>query len=140
MKKILIFLCFALLFFSWDGWALEKRSSKKQCTLCHIRWLEAFTTGENTLVELKDTGILVSGALSNVTTRQMCYSCHDGYVVDSRIWMASKNKHHALKKVPEGFHLPEGLRLNMNREFYCGTCHGFHDIKAEGRIGRCVSN
>ena len=59
----------------------------------------------------------------------------DGYVVDSRAWMASDNKHLALKKVPEGFQLPEGLRLNMNHEFYCGTCHGFHDIEAEGRIG-----
>ena len=135
MKKTLIFICFGLVFCTQDGWALEKRSPKKQCTLCHIRWLDAFTTGETTLVELNDTGILVSGTLSDVTTRRMCLSCHDGYVVDSRISMASENKHHSLKKVPKGFRLPEGFRLNMNQEFYCGTCHGFHDIKADGRIG-----
>ena len=135
MKRTLTFTCFILLFLTQDVRALEKRSPKKQCTLCHIRWLEAFTTGEETLVELSDTGILVSGALSDVTTRRMCYSCHDGYVADSRAWLASENKHLALKKVPQGFHLPEGLRLNMNHEFYCGTCHGFHDIEAEGTMG-----
>jgi len=135
MKKTLIFICFGLVFCAQHGWALEKRSPKKQCTLCHIRWLDAFAAGETTLVELNDTGILVSGTLSNVTTRRMCYSCHDGYVADSRIWMSSENKHHSLKKVPKGFHLPEGFRLNMNQEFYCGTCHGFHDIEAEGRVG-----
>ena len=135
MKKALFFIALSLFFFPQGGRALEKRSSEKQCTLCHIRWLEAFTRGERTLVELKDTGILVSGTASEVSTRQMCYSCHDGYVADSRSLMASNNKHHALRKVPEGLHLPEGLRLNMNQEFYCGTCHGFHDIEAEGRIG-----
>jgi len=135
MKKALFFISLSLFFFPQGSPALEKRSSDKRCTICHIRWLDAFTRGEKTLVELKETGIVVSGTLSDVTTRQMCYSCHDGYVADSRIWMASENKHHAMKKVPEGFHLPEGFRLNTNNEFYCGTCHGFHDVEAEGRIG-----
>ena len=135
MKKALFFISLSLFFFPQGGRALEKRSAEKQCTICHIRWLEAFGRGERTLVEDNESTIIVSGSKSFVTTQDMCYSCHDGYVVDSRMRIAKGNKHHALKKVPQGLALPKNLRLDRNGDFYCGTCHGFHDIEAEGRIG-----
>jgi predicted CXXCH cytochrome family protein len=135
MKKPVVLLSFCLILFSGTASGLEKRSSKKECTLCHILWLEAFGGGKETLWEEKEAAIVVSGSRSVVTTREMCYSCHDGYVADSRMWIAEGNKHHSLKKVPEGLELPKNFRLDMNNEFYCGTCHGFHDITAEGKIG-----
>ena len=128
-------LLFTFLFAASAEAALE-RSSKRECCLCHVLWTNAFSRADQTLLQNRESSIVIAGSVGVASSRQMCYSCHDGYVADSRAKIVRGNKHMLVGKVPDGLHLPEGFRLDKNNEFYCGTCHGFHDLRATGAIGQ----
>ncbi len=115
--------------------ALIKRSKKSECTVCHVLWMEDLQTNQENLLGTSQENIVIAGSIGLSSSQQICYSCHDGYVVDSRMKIIPGNKHHQLKKVPDWLDLPDVFRLDINNEFYCGTCHGFHDVKASGEIG-----
>lgn len=136
MKRTIVWSAFIVFFLPCSAEALDKRSSKKECCLCHVLWAEAFVTHDETLVGPRESTIIVAGSIGLSSSREMCTSCHDGYVADSRAMVQSGNKHQLLGKVPDWLKLPEPFRLDRNNEFYCGTCHGFHDVMAEGAIGQ----
>lgn len=136
MKRVLAFLvilCLSILAESVS--ALTKRSKKDECTVCHVLWMDAFLKDRETLLGPTQENIVINGSLGLSSSERMCYSCHDGYVVDSRTAIVQGNKHHQLKKVPDWLELPDTFRLDINNELYCGTCHGFHDVQASGDIG-----
>jgi predicted CXXCH cytochrome family protein len=132
-RKILILV--ALLLVTQPAHALIKRSQKQECTICHVRWLETFSTDQMTLLGPTQTNIVIAGSVGLSSSRRICISCHDGYVRDSRTVIVAGNRHHQLKKVPDWLHLPDSFRLDINNEIYCGTCHGFHDVRGMGEIG-----
>lgn len=115
--------------------ALTKRSKKDECTLCHVLWMDAFLTDEQTLLGPTQENIVIAGSIGLSSSKRICYSCHDGYVKDSRTAIALDNKHHQLKKVPDWLELKGNFRLDINNEIYCGTCHGFHDVRNMGEVG-----
>jgi len=113
-----------------------KRESKEECCICHVLWFDSLAKGAKTLLESTDSPIVIQGSPGLASSREMCYSCHEGYVADSRNTIIRGNKHQLIGKVPEGLKLPDIFRLTKNNEFYCGTCHGLHDVRAMGEVGK----
>jgi len=133
VKSILIILLSAL-FFTSTAQAITKRTAK-ECLICHILWFSAFKTEKKTLVEKKDSVIVIAGSMGLASSKKMCITCHDGYIVDSRRNLVKGNPHFALKKPPDEFKIPGSFRLDSNNEIYCGTCHTLHDITGTGEVG-----
>jgi predicted CXXCH cytochrome family protein len=134
LKSIPIVVLGTLLLFAHNAEAIT-RQADKECLLCHVLWFDVFKTDQKTLLEQKDSPIVIAGSTGLASSEQMCVTCHDGYVVDSRVKVVAKNPHHSLKKVPEGMDLPEIFRLDRNNEIYCGTCHTLHDFQDRAEVG-----
>ncbi len=133
MKSILIIL-FSALFFTATAQAITKRTAN-ECLICHILWFSAFKTEKKTLVEKKDSATVIAGSMGLASSKKMCITCHDGYVVDSRRNLVKGNPHFVLNKPPDDLKMPENFRLDSNNEIYCGTCHTLHDITGIGEVG-----
>ena len=56
----------------------SQADTAKQCSICHYRWVYTF------YVEHRDTPLAPLEEEKVVGTRDMCLSCHDGSVLDSR--------------------------------------------------------
>ena len=105
--------------------ALEM-SSKRDCAVCHIMWLNDFRTDKETLIKWQPGNVLMKDTQGVVSSEEICYSCHDGYVMDSRhvVW---KNKQHKTSVKPSNkVTIPSTLPLSNKDEIYCGTCHTPH--------------
>lgn len=136
MRSILsILLCVVLLAPAVRASTL-KRESKDECCICHVLWFDSLAKREKTLLERTDSPIVIAGSAGLSSSKEICYSCHDGYVADSRNAITKNNKHHLIGKVPDWLKLPDIFRLTKDNEFYCGTCHGFHDVRARGEVGQ----
>ncbi len=133
VKFIFIVLC-GIVFQLGSADAITRRPSR-ECLLCHVLWFDDFKTDAQTLLQEKESPIVIAGAVGLASSRKMCDSCHDGYVFDSRVKVIEGNPHHMLKKPPDGFKLPEDFRLDSNNEMYCGTCHTLHDISGGETVG-----
>jgi len=135
MKKSIIIIVLSTIFLLAHSVQAITRRADKECLLCHVLWFDAFKTDQKTLIEQSDSSIVIAGSMGLASSAAMCVTCHDGYVVDSRVRVAEGNPHHALKKVPESLKLPEIFRLDRNNEIYCGTCHTLHDFKESAKVG-----
>jgi predicted CXXCH cytochrome family protein len=105
--------------------ALEK-SSKKECALCHVMWLDVFRTDKETLIKWQPGNVLMKDTQGIVSSEEICYSCHDGYVADARFSVWKAGNHTVFKKPSEKVKIPLGLTLSNKDEIYCGTCHSPH--------------
>jgi predicted CXXCH cytochrome family protein len=105
--------------------ALEK-SSKKECALCHVMWLDAFRTDKETLIKWQPGNVLMKDTQGIVSAEEVCYSCHDGYVADARFTVWKANNHTVFKKPSNTVNIPGELTLSNKDEIYCGTCHSPH--------------
>jgi predicted CXXCH cytochrome family protein len=111
------------------------RRPAKECRLCHVLWFDALQTDNKNLLPSAESPVVIDGSTGLASTQRMCDSCHDGYIVDSRVRIISENPHHQLKKPPDWLQLPDGFRLDINNEIYCGTCHTLHDISGGETVG-----
>jgi predicted CXXCH cytochrome family protein len=105
--------------------ALEM-SSKRDCVVCHIMWLDDFRTDKETLIEWKPGNILMRDTQGVVSSEEICYSCHDGYINDSRYIVWKYNRHTTFVKPSKDVAIPIDLPLSVKGEIYCGTCHSAH--------------
>ena len=105
--------------------ALEK-SSKKECAMCHVMWLDVFRTNKETLIKWQPGNVLMKDTQGIVSSEEVCYSCHDGYVADSRYVVWKGNSHTTFKKPSKNIRVPDALTLSNKGEIYCGTCHSPH--------------
>jgi predicted CXXCH cytochrome family protein len=105
--------------------ALEK-SSKKECALCHVMWLDVFRTDKETLIKWQPGNVLMKDTQGIVSAEEVCYSCHDGYVADARFTVWKANNHTVFKKPSKKVKIPKELTLSNKGEIYCGTCHSPH--------------
>lgn len=103
-----------------SAFALEM-SSKRDCVVCHIMWLDDFRTDEETLVEFQPGNVLMKDTQGVVSSEEICYSCHDGYVMDSRHITWKLNRHPVFVKPSENISVPPELPLSVKGEVYCGT-------------------
>jgi predicted CXXCH cytochrome family protein len=116
---------FPVIFLHTPGFALEM-TSKRDCVVCHIMWLDDFRTDKETLIEWKPGNVLMRDTQGVVSSEEICYSCHDGYINDSRYIVWKFNRHTTFVKPSQNVTVPIDLPLSAQGEIYCGTCHSAH--------------
>ncbi len=104
-------------------------NSSKECAICHIRWVQAL-----------DRSDLQKGPMQDVMERQtgsgdMCLSCHDGSVVDSRFKVWS-TRHHTTDAAPSpAVHIPtDKFPLDAQGRMTCATCHTAHAVPGDSDL------
>ena len=101
-------------------------SSKRNCAICHVMWLNDFRTDKETLIKWQPGNVLMKDTQGVVSSEEMCYSCHDGYVMDSRAVTWKYNGHRTFVKPSKRVTIPADFPLSNKDEVYCGTCHSAH--------------
>ncbi|MHC4507444.1 MAG: cytochrome c3 family protein [Planctomycetota bacterium] len=98
-------------------------NSSKECAICHIRWVQAFERIETQEDRMKE--VLERQAGSG----DMCLSCHDGSVTDSRFKVWS-TRHHTTDSMPSAaVRIPtEIFPLDAQGRMTCATCHTAHAV------------
>jgi predicted CXXCH cytochrome family protein len=89
-------------------------------------WIDDFRTGKETLIEWQPGNVLMKDTQGVVSSEDICYSCHDGYVLDSRATAWKNNQHKTFVKPTKRVTVPAELTLSNKGEIYCGTCHTPH--------------
>lgn len=127
-------ICILILFSvstSLFGQDLNNRDDEKECVICHVQWHPDRADIQN-LVPALETSIIIDGRAGIVSHEQMCLSCHDGYVNDSREVFESNNHKQNLDKS----HIEiQDLPLGSSGQIYCGTCHTPHALKPKQEGG-----
>jgi predicted CXXCH cytochrome family protein len=130
MAKPLMFVALAACMLMWAfspaAFAALEKSSKKECALCHVMWLDVFRTNKATLIKWQPGNVLMKDTQGIVSSEEICYSCHDGYVADARYTVWKYNNHPVFKKPSRDIKIPAALTLSNKDEIYCGTCHSPH--------------
>ncbi|MBY0575655.1 MAG: cytochrome c3 family protein [Gallionellaceae bacterium] len=111
-------------------------SAQRECANCHVMWLAEFSQKDvATLIDYNPRPAEPSGRQDIVSSERMCFTCHDGFVLDSRFaWINRHNFHPIGVKPSSKVTLPtfEGRRmfpLNDDGKVYCGTCHSAHGVE-----------
>ncbi|MDF1613884.1 cytochrome c3 family protein [Desulfurivibrio dismutans] len=110
--------------------ALLEESSKRECAVCHVMWMDEFKQEVETLIPWVGDNVLMKSTYGLVSDEEMCYSCHDGYIADSRyVWTGKR--HTVFEKPSEEMEIDERrFPLSVNDEIYCGTCHTIHSAQS----------
>jgi len=110
-------------------------SANRECATCHIMWLTDFKRKDiETLVPYDPKPVVKTGKQDVASTEDMCFSCHDGFVLESRsLWESGKHAHPVGQKPSEKITIPieDGKNLfplNDDGRMYCGTCHSAHGV------------
>jgi predicted CXXCH cytochrome family protein len=123
---VVLAICMIMSAFSPTAFAALEKSSKKGCAVCHVMWLDVFRTQKETLIKWQPGNVLMKDTQGIVSSEEVCYSCHDGYVADSRYTVWKYNNHPIFKKPSRNIKIPAALTLSNKDEIYCGTCHSPH--------------
>jgi len=111
--------------------AASAKESTKECSICHYEWVDVF------MYQMRSTEIAKIPKDRQVANDKMCFSCHDGSVVDSRIRVWAKNNIHKINvKPPSGMNIPNQLPLDDGK-INCRTCHtahGTNDRHINGKV------
>jgi len=114
-------------------------SEKRECSICHVMWLNDFKRDDvHPLISHEPRPVVDTGKQDIVSTERMCFSCHDGFVRDSRFaWRNREHFHPVGVELPKGIELPtvegkEIFPLNDDGKLYCGTCHTAHGTDWKG--------
>ncbi len=109
------------------------------CASCHTNRLREFRRQTTALVAHEPNPALPTGRQPEVSSPDMCFSCHDGFVDDSRDLWAEGHLGHpvGVKPAAEVAARIAGddpvLALNESGAVYCGSCHSAHeDYELEG--------
>ncbi len=110
-------------------------SANRECSICHIMWLNEFKRDDiTTLVPYDPKPVVETGKQDVSSTKRMCFTCHDGFINDSRfMWKRDTHMHPVGKKPSNDINIPiiEGKQifpLNEDGKVYCGTCHSAHGV------------
>lgn len=115
----------------------REMQAQRECATCHVMWLDTFRIqGAVTLIDSIPMDEIVGAGAAE---EKMCYSCHDGFVLDSRhlVWT---NYRHPVDVMPsKNIKFPKRedgtiiFPLNVNGKLYCGSCHTAHGVAWEGK-------
>ncbi|MBI5206916.1 MAG: cytochrome c3 family protein [Candidatus Firestonebacteria bacterium] len=126
IKGGIILLIIFLVYSTRQEKVLAQSSEKRGCAMCHARWIEE----SGPLEALKKKGVLL---LDDIDIRlaadeDICYGCHDGSVLDSRMTIRKHIKtRHPVDIVPsKKIVIPSNFPLDKNGKLFCGTCHSAH--------------
>ncbi|MDO8313198.1 MAG: cytochrome c3 family protein, partial [Sideroxyarcus sp.] len=106
------------------------RNSSRECAICHIRWADADFSAAN-----PQDKVMQSVLDRKAGSGEMCLSCHDGSVVDSRfkVWAT---RHHSTDVVPSPtVKIPtDKFPLDDKGHMTCATCHTAHAVSNSSDI------
>ncbi len=97
-------------------------NSAKACAICHYRWVDTF------FIEGRSSELAAYTAEKMVATPEMCYSCHDGSVADSRAWAYHNRQHTHDARPPVNMPIPKSFPLDEEGKMNCATCHTPHAL------------
>ena len=97
-------------------------NSAKACAICHFRWVDTF------FIEGRGSELAAYTAQKVVATPEMCYSCHDGSVADSRAWAFHNRQHTSDIRPPANMQIPTAFPLDEAGKMRCSTCHTPHAL------------
>jgi len=123
--------------------AKDKRSSA--CATCHIDWLPDYKLKNvKFLIPQREYVVEKSGRQLISSSVRMCFSCHDGYINDSRFQFVNGAHEHPVGVKPSAkirvLKSDEGVvyPLNVDGKLYCGTCHTPHGMIGIRLNQRCL--
>jgi predicted CXXCH cytochrome family protein len=98
-------------------------NSSRECAICHIRWVDALVRND------PREDIMEAVLERQAGSGDMCLSCHDGSVVDSRFKVWS-TRHHTTDSVPSAaVNIPTDIfPLDAQGRMTCATCHTAHAV------------
>ena len=122
----------------------EEAADAFDCKACHPMKIRDFKGRRaNPVTPVEEFPELSSGTQDVASSPAMCFSCHDGFVMDSRdVWKDGEYHGHRLGMAPpDGMTIPEfggspEFPLNSDGNVYCGTCHSAHINEAEGAFAK----
>jgi predicted CXXCH cytochrome family protein len=97
-------------------------NSAKACAICHYRWIDTF------FVEGRGSDLVDYTAEKVVATPEMCFSCHDGSVADSRARAYQTAQHKTNVPPPAHMKIPDIFPLDEQGNMVCATCHTAHGV------------
>ncbi|MBI4843241.1 MAG: cytochrome c3 family protein [Nitrospirae bacterium] len=106
--------------------------SAKECAICHYRWIDTFYLYHkgSDLVEYESDKV--------ESKPEMCFSCHDGSVVDSRAKVYNDHRHKINTRPPSYMKIPEIFPLDEEGKMQCSTCHSAHGVSSEMGIEKTI--
>ncbi|MDH5648508.1 MAG: cytochrome c3 family protein [Gammaproteobacteria bacterium] len=129
------FLVLHLATLSLSAQAARDVGEQRECATCHIMWLRDFKRSDVTpLIDYDPKPVSKTGKEDVASTERMCFSCHDGFVLDSRqTWKKSGHGHPVGVKPSRDVQIPTSkgkivFPLNDDGKIYCGTCHTAHGV------------
>lgn len=100
-------------------------NSAKECALCHYRWVDTF------FLDGRGSDLVPYQTEKVVAKPEMCFSCHDGSVVDSRARVYNDHLHPVDKPPPARMVIPAIFPLDEKGRMQCATCHTAHGVSSE---------
>ena len=73
-----------------------------------------------------------------VATPDMCFSCHDGSIKDSRAKLGDDSGHKINKEPPREMKIPEIFPLDEKGRMQCSTCHTAHGVQGRPGSGETI--
>ena len=107
---------------------LRQDLTRRECATCHIGWLDAAESREQPLEPHAWSPSPIRETLELAAADDMCYSCHDGYVMDSRHRVWEGKGHSVGRKPSKDVVIPHTMPLDARGAVYCGTCHTPHGV------------
>jgi hypothetical protein len=102
--------------------SLSQPRSAKECAICHYRWIDTF------FIDGKGSDLVPYQSDKVVATPDMCFSCHDGSVLDSRVRVYNDYGHKTNKPPPSHVKVPKTFPLDEKGNVQCATCHTPHGV------------
>lgn len=97
-------------------------NSAKGCAICHYRWIDTF------FIDGKGTDLVPYQSEKVAADEEMCISCHDGSVADSRARILHGKEHKTDVAPPADMTIPEIFPLDEDGKVQCATCHTAHGV------------
>jgi len=97
-------------------------NSAKACAICHYRWVDTF------FIEGRGSDFVPYTSEKVVATSEMCFSCHDGSVMDSRARAYKTPQHKTDVPPPAHMKIPDIFPLDEQGKIQCATCHTAHGV------------
>ncbi len=136
LRTVYCLLAALLFFLPRFAEAARDISPQRECATCHVMWMVDFNRNDVTpLIAYNPKPAEPTGRQDVVSADRMCFSCHDGFVLDSRfVWKNRQNFHPIGVKPSDKVNIPtaEGklmFPLNYDGKMYCGTCHSAHGVE-----------
>lgn len=102
--------------------------SAKECAICHYNWIDTF------FVHGRGSDFVEFTSEKVAAKPEMCFSCHDGSVVDSRARVYNDHRHRINQAPPSSMEIPNIFPLDQNGKMQCFTCHTAHGVPSDMSI------